>query len=155
MEPENVKLTKGFKHMTKSLKVIEPFFGMEAGDEMKLSQDGKMYVSEYSSEYHADDEDDTASAVYNSTCSVSKDYAEQLVKEGYLEEIVPKQQQKIADTQFVNVFDEIDSMITTYQTDLANIDIDERNTPEALKVEKKTVLHNLIKALNHLKNLRK
>ena len=46
-------------------------------------------------------------------------------------------------------------MITTYQTDLANIDIDERNTPEALKVEKKTVLQNLIKALNHLKNLRK
>ena len=140
--------------MTKSLKVIEPFFGMEAGDEMKLSQDGKMYVSEYSSEYHADDEDDTASAVYNSTCSVSKDYAEQLVKEGYLEEVTPST--KLKDTiPFVNVFDEIDSMITTYQTDLANIDIDERNTPEALKVEKKTVLQNLIKALNHLKNLRK
>lgn len=140
--------------MTKSLKVIEPFFGMEAGDEMKLSQDGKMYVSEYSSEYHADDEDDTASAVYNSTCSVSKDYAEQLVKEGYLEEVTPSTKLKDA-TPFVNVFDEIDSMITTYQTDLANIDIDERNTPEALKVEKKTVLQNLIKALNHLKNLRK
>lgn len=140
--------------MTKSLKVIEPFFGMEAGDEMKLSQDGKMYVSEYSSEYHANDEDDTASAVYNSTCSVSKDYAEQLVKEGYLEEVAPSTKLKDT-TPFVNVFDEIDSMITTYQTDLANIDIDERNTPEALKVEKKTVLQNLIKALNHLKNLRK
>ena len=140
--------------MTKSLKVIEPFFGMEAGDEMKLSHDGKMYVSEYSSEYHADDEDDTASAVYNSTCSVSKDYAEQLVKEGYLEEVAPSTKLKDT-TPFVNVFDEIDSMITTYQTDLANIDIDERNTPEALKVEKKTVLQNLIKALNHLKNLRK
>lgn len=139
--------------MTKTLKVIEPFFGMEAGDEMKLSQDGKMYVSEYSSEYHADDEDDTAAAVYNSTCSISPSYAQQLIREGYLAQTKPEP--KIPDTPFVNVFDEIDSMIATYKTDLANLDMDERNTPEALKVEKKTVLQNLIKALTHLKTLRK
>ena len=144
--------------MAKTLKVIDPFFGMEIGDEMKLSQDGKTYVSEYNSEYHADDVDDTATASYHSTCSVSKDYANQLVKEGYLEEVLPKNSmnlQQVQQTPFVNVFDEIDSMITTYQTDLANLDVDERNTPEALRVEKKTVLQNLIKALTHLKNLRK
>lgn len=143
--------------MTRTLKVIEPFFGMETGDEMKLSQDGKMYVSEYNSEYHADDEDDTASAIYNSSCSISPEYAKQLLKQGYLAEVVPfnKESQSSLKPQFVNVFDEIDSMISTYQTDLANLDVDERNTPEALKVEKKTVLQNLIKALTHLKNLRK
>lgn len=141
--------------MTRTLKVIEPFFGMEAGDEMKLSQNGKMYTSEYNSEYHADDENDTASAVYKSSCSISPEYAKQLIREGYLEEQAPTQPKQESTTPFVNVFDEIDSMLTTYKTDLANLDVDERNTPEALKVEKKTVLSNLIKALDHLKNLRK
>lgn len=140
--------------MIKTLKVIEPFFGMEAGDEMKLSQDGKMYTSEYNSEYHADDKDDTASAVYSSTCSISPEYAKQLIREGYLKEQTPTQ--KTAEkTPFVNVFDEIDAMLTAYQNDLANLDIDERQTPKALKVEKETVLQNLIKALTHLKTLRK
>lgn len=142
--------------MANTLTVNEPFFGMEVGDEMKLSLDGKTYESEFSSEYHADDEDDTATAKYSSVCSISTDYAKQLVREGYLKEAPStKDTTNAPETPFVNVFDEIDSMITTYKTDLVNLDIDERNTPEALKVEKKTVLQNLIKALDHLKSLRK
>ena len=56
---------------------------------------------------------------------------------------------------FVNVFDEIDKMLNTYTSDLKSIDSDMDNAPECLKVEKATVLKNLIKTLNYLKNLRK
>ena len=59
------------------------------------------------------------------------------------------------DKSFVNVFDEIDNMINTYSTELKNIDKDMANSPECLKVEKTTVLQNLIKTLDHLKTLRK
>lgn len=56
---------------------------------------------------------------------------------------------------FVNVFDEIDNMLDAYTKDLKNINTDMDNAPECLKVEKTTVLKNLIKTLNYLKNLRK
>ena len=56
---------------------------------------------------------------------------------------------------FVNVFNAIDNMLDTYKSDLKNIDIDMSDAPECLKVEKTTVLRNLIKTLDYLKNLKK
>ena len=57
--------------------------------------------------------------------------------------------------EFVNVFNAIDNMLDTYKSDLKNIDTDMSDAPECLKVEKTTVLRNLIKTLDYLKNLRK
>lgn len=53
------------------------------------------------------------------------------------------------------MFNAIDNMLDTYKSDLKNIDTDMSDAPECLKVEKTTVLRNLIKTLDYLKNLRK
>lgn len=136
--------------MNKNLKVIEPFFGLETGDILSLDKNG-MYVSEYNSEYHENDEDDTAYASYNSKCSISPAYAKTLLADGYIEEVPDATKTD----NFVNVFDEIDDMIHTYSNDLNELETKTSDMPEALKVEKKTVLMNLVKALSHLKSLRK
>lgn len=139
--------------MTNTLKVVKPFLGFEVGDILAYNADTNMYESEYNSEYHENDEDDSASVIYNSTCKISSDYVQSLVEEGYL--VDNSVDTKTQNTKFVNVFDEIDNMLASYHADLANIDADEKDTPECLKVEKRTVLSNLIKALNHLKELKK
>lgn len=139
--------------MTNTLKVVKPFLGFEVGDVLVYNADTNMYESEYNSEYHENDEDDSASVIYNSTCKISSDYVQNLVEEGYL--VDNSVDTKTQNTKFVNVFDEIDNMLASYNADLANIDADEKDTPECLKVEKRTVLSNLIKALNHLKELKK
>lgn len=139
--------------MTNTLKVVKPFLGFEVGDVLAYNADTNMYESEYNSEYHENDEDDSASVIYNSTCKISSDYVQSLVEEGYL--VDNSVDTKTQNTKFVNVFDEIDNMLASYHADLANIDADEKDTPECLKVEKRTVLSNLIKALNHLKELKK
>lgn len=54
---------------------------------------------------------------------------------------------------FINVFDEIDSLIEKYTYDLNNID--GQDMPECMKVEQRTVMLNLIKVLNYLKGLKK
>ncbi len=139
--------------MTNTLKVVKPFLGFEVGDVLAYNADTNMYESEYNSEYRENDEDDSASVIYNSTCKISSDYVQSLVEEGYL--VNNSVDTKTQNTKFVNVFDEIDNMLASYNADLANIDADEKDTPECLKVEKRTVLSNLIKALNHLKELKK
>jgi hypothetical protein len=57
--------------------------------------------------------------------------------------------------KFVNVFDEIHDMLETYTEELSNIDEDMANQPACLKIEKETVLRNLINALSHLNSLKK
>lgn len=56
---------------------------------------------------------------------------------------------------FVNVFDEINTLMDTYQDELNKLDADMANMPACLKVEKETVLNNLITVLEHLNSLRK
>ena len=74
-----------------------------------------------------------------------------MVKNGILEDPFATK----TNSSFVNVFDEIDDMLIKYNADLHNIDKDMKGQPECLKVEKPTVLSNLIKVLTHLKGLRK
>ena len=134
--------------MTKKLEVIEPFFGLELGDVMNLSEDGKSYVAEYNSAYKEDDDDDSSvKATYSSKCSISVDYAKELVNDGMLKEVCER-----PDT-FVNVFNEIDSLLNKYTYRLNNVDTEDM--PECMKVEQRTVMLNLIKVLNHLKGLKK
>lgn len=131
--------------MTKNLKVIKPFFVLEEGDTLELNDNG-MYTTEYTTESsglttangHID-------SMYQSKYSISTEYADLLKKAGFLQEVSEK-------GDFVNVFDEIDTLIKRYEEDLKNVD---ENAPICLQVEKETVLKNLIHVLNHLNSLKK
>ena len=137
--------------MSKILRVIDPFFVLELGDTLTLSEDGKFYIFERSEEFHKAGDSNELNSTYSSNFKLSLDYAKELIKEGYLEEVDAK---KTA-SQFVNVFDEIDNLINKYQGELSRIEVDMADQPQCLKVEKTTVLTNILSVLNHLKTLRK
>lgn len=128
--------------------VVKPFFVMESGDTFEKTNDGK-YVSVYSSEYSSTDADgcDVAST-YTSRYEINESYAKSLLKDGFLKEVKDRD-------NFVNVFDEIEKLKNLYSNELATLDEDFANAPSCLKVEKKTVLENLSKVLNHLSGLKK
>lgn len=136
--------------MTKTLKVIKPFFVMEEGDTFERIENGN-YVSEMNSKYDlANDmfeDNNNFYSEYNSRFEISEDYAKALVKLGHLGEV--------HENQFVNVFDEIEKLAKMYDEELDNLDKDFENTPACLKVEKETVLRNMLKVLEHLHSLKK
>lgn len=134
--------------MKKTLRVIEPFFTAEIGDTFILDETGQ-YCLQRTEEFHKAGDFEELNATFSSTFNISKSYANELIKEGYLEET-----QK--DTKpFVNIFEEIDNLIQKYETDLNNVDETMKDAPECLKVEKTTVLKNILKVLHHLKELKK
>lgn len=123
---------------------------MEPGDTFELSEDG-LYTSTHNEErFESDDRNSTVSSRYTSNYSISQSYAEMLKEAGYLEEIDNNNK-----SGFVNVFDEISNMIEAYKEELGNIDEDMANEPACLKIEKETVLRNLITMLEHLNSLKK
>lgn len=138
--------------MTKTLRVIDPFFMLELGDTLTYSDDEKMYVAERNEEFHKAGESNDLSSSYSSTFKASPEYAKELITGGYVEEVPEEKKQK---QSFVNVFDEIDSLIGKYNDELENIDEDMATMPQCLKVEKTTVLSNILGVLGHLKKLRK
>lgn len=136
--------------MTNKLRVIEPFYNLETGDELELSKDGNSYVFEVSeSNASTSDNGSTNNASFSAKFTISMDYAKQLVKDGYLEEEAERE------PDFKNIFTEIDNLISTYGIELKNIDNEFANQPACLKVEKQTVLNNMIKVLSHLRGLKK
>ena len=136
--------------MTNKLRVIEPFYNLETGDELELSKDGKNYVFEVSeSNASTSDSGSTNNASFSAKFTISADYAKQLVRDGYLEE------ETEIEPDFKNIFTEIDNLISTYGSELKNIDNEFANQPACLKVEKQTVLNNMIKVLSHLRGLKK
>lgn len=135
--------------MNKILTVAKPYCWMEPGEKFELSSDGKMYTNVHTNEYTATYEDADMSSKAEISYSISKDFANSLVENGFL-----KDGDDVKDS-FKNVFDEIDTMIETYKADLRNLDEDMENEPACMKVEKETVLHNLIKTLSYLKSLKK
>lgn len=137
--------------MSKILRVIDPFFVMEIGDTFELSEDGKEYVSHHNEEFHTAKEDGEINSTYDSTFKISLKWAQQLIEDGYLEEV----EETKNSTPFVNVFDEIDRLIEKYETEAAELKNSKELIPECLKVEKTTVLTNLLSVLNYLKSLRK
>lgn len=134
--------------MTNTLKVMKPFFVMEEGDTFEKTENGS-YRSEYSSSYSVAGSDVDADSVYNSSYEISESYAKALLNEGILEEVKPKRD------SFVNVFDEIENLLKTYNADLCKLDEDMKDAPACLKVEKETVLRNMSKLLDHLYSLKK
>ena len=133
--------------MAKILRVIEPFFVLETGDTLEYDEKSGMYVSKHKEEfYHNDDK-----SVDNSDVSISVDYAGTLIEEGVLEEAT-----ELSDkTPFVNIFDEIDTLLNQYTSQLSAIDNDMKDLPACIKVERQTVLQNMITLLKHLKSLKK
>lgn len=138
--------------MTKTLRVIDPFFIAELGDIFILNAEGTHYNLEKTEEFHkiTDDYSSEIKSSYTSSYQISTSYAKELIEDGYLQEEIEKPTK-----QFVNVFNEIDSLIEKYSIELNNIDKDTKDMPQCLKVEKETVLSNLVKVLNYLKNLKK
>ena len=132
--------------MTKVLKVIDPFLRLDFGDMFVQNEDGD-YVSSVKEEFvdHTDN-GETYSSKYNASFTISNDYATQLVKDGYLEEVSEKK-------DFVNIFDEIDKLIEQYEVELK--DNNDESLHPAIKHEKEVVMTNLLTVLNHLKSLKK
>ena len=139
--------------MAKTLRVIDPFFVMELGDLFEYSEDSKMYVSVHNEDFYNTDGNsvDSVKSSYNSEFSISPDYAETLIKEGYLEEVSDAEKS----TSFVNIFDEIDNLLAKYKTGLKTIEKDMAELPACVRVERQTVLTNMITLLEHLKSLKK
>lgn len=140
--------------MTKTLRVIEPFFVMELGDMFEYSEDSKMYVSVHNEDFYNNDNDSSVDSIkssYSSEFQISPDYAKTLIKEGYLEEVSEAELK----TPFVNIFDEIDNLLTKYNASLKTIEKDMVDLPACVRVERQTVLTNMITLLEHLKSLKK
>lgn len=135
--------------MSKVLNVIEPFMFLETGDKFELNENADSYVYEHNESFK--NKDNKIKSSVTSVFSISPEYAKELIKNGILEDPFATK----TNSSFVNVFDEIDDMLIKYNADLRNIDKDMKGQPECLKVEKTTVLSNLIKVLTHLKGLRK
>lgn len=136
--------------MTKQLRVIQPVFGIaDTGDMFEWNDEKSMYVFERSEEFHkSDDSDSELSSSFTSNLAISADYAKDLIAEGCLEEVGQKK-------TFLNVFDEIDRLNNKYVNELKTVNEDMADMPECVKVERITVLNNLIAVLDHLKNLKK
>ena len=137
--------------MAKTLRVIESFFVMEVGDTFEWDADENMYIANHSEEFHkTDDENSEISSSYNSNFSISADYAKGLIADGYLEEVT-SDGKKV----FTNVFDEITRLYKKYDDELKNLQEDMADMPECLKVERTTVLNNILSVLDHLAALKK
>lgn len=141
--------------MAKILKVTKPFFVMEIGDTFEYDANTKQYKNVYNIEHNGSDEKNTTVvSTYNSVYTISEEYAKMLIDNGYLEEsYIDTESEK--PTQFVNIFNEIDKLISEYSKDLDGIDNEYKDMPECLKVEKATVIKNLLKLLTYLKSLKK
>lgn len=137
--------------MTKTLRVIDPFFVMDLGDTFEWNEDVKMYVSKHNEEFYkvGGDSIDEVKSSYNAEFQISEEYAKTLVNEGYLEEVDKKT------TNFVNIFDEIDTLLEKYKNELTIVDKTTAELPACVKVEREAVLTNLVTLLEHLKSLKK
>lgn len=137
--------------MTKTLRVIDPFFVMNLGDLFEWNEDAKMYVSKHNEEfYKADDTSiNEVKSSYKAEFQISEEYAKALLSEGYLEEVREKT------PNFVNIFDEIDTLLEKYKNELTTVDKAAAELPACVKVEREAVLTNLITLLNYLKSLKK
>ena len=135
--------------MAKTLRVISDFLDMTPGDTFEYNNDTKMYVAERSEEFHrSDDSDSELRSIYSSRFAISEGYAKELIQDGILEDADETK-------NFVNVFDEIDSLTSRYENELKNVNEDMAQFPECMKVERITVLNNLLSVLDHLKGLKK
>lgn len=135
--------------MTKVLKVVDPFLRLDLGDVFEQNEDGD-YVATVREDFTNNaDNGAVYTTKYHADFTISKDYAEQMVKDGYLEEVATNEQNK----SFVNIFDEIDTLINKYKNDM--IEAKTADLHPAVKRESEVVYTNLLTILEHLKSLKK
>jgi len=134
--------------MGKTLKVIDPFLRLDLGDVFEQNEAGDYVASVQEDFTNTSDNGSTYTTKYHADFTISNDYAEQMVKDGYLEEVPDDN-----DRKFVNVFDEIDSLIDKYEKDRK--DMNEADIHPAVKRESEVVYTNILTVLNHLKGLKK
>ena len=136
--------------MAKTLRVISDFLDMVPGDTFEYDENKGMYVAEHSEEFHrSDDSDSELRSIYSSSFAISEGYAKELIQDGVLEDTNDDSK------RFVNVFDEIDNLTSRYENELKNLSKDMKEFPECMKVERTTVLNNLLSVLDYLKGLKK
>lgn len=138
----------------KDIFTVKKQFGwMEPGDTFELS-DNNLYECKRTETFSNISENGDSTAKSTLSLSVSKDYIKFLEENGIVSHGSEKDTENTKSTKFKNVFDEIDNMLETYNEDLENIEKDMKDSPACMKVEKETVLRNLIKALDYLKSLK-
>lgn len=136
------------------LKVIKNFNQMEVGDIYQFSDEENGYVCEV----NRDDSymDARTGSKYSAKSSyknvISANYAQKLIDNGYLEYI--DEQFKKQD-EYVNVFDEMETLRSKYIKDLAELDENYKDEPACVKLEAETVLTNMTKVLTYLLNLKR
>lgn len=125
---------------------------METGDTFEYDETTKMYISKRSEEfYQADDKNSDIKSSYDSEFRISVEYAQELVNARILEEATELEPKPT----FVNIFSEIDNLLKKYNSQLANLNAEMEDMPECMKLERRTVLMNIITVLEHLKSLKK
>lgn len=136
--------------MIKTLKVVEPFGSLSVGDVFELNEKSGNYEYSHNNVFTKLNKDGEN---YSSSIKVAIDFspafAKGLIDAGYLASVDTDKQ------GFVNVFDEIDRLLYKYTEELKSVDTAMVNHPECVKLERTTVLNNLITLLTHLKNLKK
>lgn len=136
------------------LKVIKNFDQMEVGDIYQFSDEENGYVCEV----NRDDSymDARTGSKYSAKSSyknvISANYAQKLIDNGYLEYI---EQQPKKQEEYVNVFDEMETLRSKYIKDLAELDENYKDQPACVKLEAETVLTNMTKVLTYLLNLKR
>ena len=143
--------------MIKTLKVVKPFYvdnnlEIKVNEIFEWSEDEGLYINENTSVYNPDDSSEDTDTFSSTTKTyISIGYAARLLKYGFLKDT---EDVKTKDN-FVNIFDEIESLKNEYTKQLNGLIEEYKDSPACLKVEKQTVLTNLINLLNHLGSLKK
>jgi hypothetical protein len=140
--------------MAKTLRVVEPFLVLMTGDMFEYDEETNMYVSQRKEEYYenGDSHSKQIKSTFSTNFSISPEYAKDLINEGIIEEATETEQNK---TPFVNIFDEIDTLLARYTEQLNDVEENSNDIPACMKIERETVLNNMITLLKHLKSLKK
>lgn len=136
--------------MTKKIKVITPFYGLEVGDILTLSEDGNTYSLEV---HNGIDTETGLQSTFDLVFNISANKAKELVEEGkfaYIEE--PKEKK---DSSFINIFDEIDNLLEELQEEAKKFVEENTDKPNWLKREYSNVIGSNMDILMYLKSLKK
>ena len=132
--------------MDKVLKVKKSFLGTDVNDIFEYDKENNTYELNKNHTYSQVEDGNPYTVKSSYEVSLSADNINDLINKGYL--VPVKDDNKKA---YVNIFDKIDELINLYISDLKNIDEDMKNAPACLKIEKQTVLENLVQTLESLK----
>lgn len=147
--------------MTKLLKVTSPIWDLEIGDTFTFDENTKTYTAKDESSYAESGDCGSMTFTHSAQCTISEDMAKSLIEDGFVAEFPGTKDNTKAvsankdDKKFVNVFNVMDDLRSTYNNDLTHIDATCADCPECLKVERITVLKNLISLIDYLKTFKK